>query len=77
MLSYLLYLNSFSVASLISFPLTLISPFCSLGKMGVEWNTFPEIHNVIQDQIAVRFADMTPQRNLFMHLTKSIYSRNY
>jgi hypothetical protein len=38
--------------------------------MGVEWNTFPDIHNVIQDQLAVRFEDMTPQRNLFMHLTK-------
>ena len=69
MLSYLLYLNSFSAASLISFPLTLISPFCSLGKMGVEWNTFPDIHNVIQDQLAVRFEDMTPQGNQFIHFT--------
>jgi hypothetical protein len=38
--------------------------------MGAEWNEFPEeVQKAIQDQLAVRFGDMTPQGNLFLHHT--------
>ena len=39
----------------------------SLGIMDAEWNAFSEnMQSVIQNQLAVRFGEGTPQGNLFM-----------
>ena len=58
-----------SVISFSSLTVTLNSPFYSLGKMGAEWNKFPQVlQNAIQDQLAVCFREMTPQGNVILHL---------
>ena len=66
---YEIELISCSVMSFITFYLfgidfTFLS---SLGIMDAEWNAFSEnMQSVIQNQLAVRFGEGTPQGNLFM-----------